>query len=174
VGDATVRRPWADDLRVREDGDLLFLHAKDLSVLPLPKAAAAGQAEALYALPFLKMPPPPPPAPLRSSGGLSLGRTRPIFYLLFLATLGGFLIASRAWMNPVRTRISEPEFLELKSRGIICEVLILRDDLSIRLSGDFRKDGRTFRQVWLPLPPDEGALDRLLDDLPDRAIIDKR
>lgn len=161
IGESEHLRPWSELLRLNEDGEYLHIHWKNLLLTTLPKAAFASAEDVETLRVFLRTKATtaiPDPAPLRSI----LGRTRPVFYLLFLGAIALVMFVGPALHAPV---IGEPEFLELKSKGLIHEVEVRTETLLVVLKQDVPRNGKRYRKFRLPRPKDGGDLDHLLRGL---------
>ncbi len=166
LGDSENHRPWLDFLRLNEDSEYLYIHWKNLHFQTIPKAAFASpeDVEALRALlRGMVAAAPSEPRPLRAI----LGRTRPVFYLLFLGAIALIMFAGRSLTDPVAD-IGVQEFLELKAKGLIQEVRVRERELIVVLKQEIPKNGATYWRLRLPRPANDEDLDFLMEDLPAR------
>lgn len=172
---ADARIAWGAFLRFVETDGFFFLHTTNVIAELIPKSAF-GSAEQLAAFRTLleskvrKTP---------QNGHPVLGKTRPVFYLLFGGILVALFVAVGVAGRSGRADVSVERYLDWKDEGLIREVSIRNGgELIVRLGEPYVFEGRSYEYVRVTIPPSKRGsadyLDDLVGDLPSRAVRDER
>lgn len=167
------RVEWAAFKSCQEMDRFFYLHYPTRVAELVPKAAFKTPEDlaAFRELTKTHLP------PIADAGHPVLGKTRPVFYILFVLVIGAVLCTGWIVRNSHTATVSIKEYEE--NYADVQEVWISADGgMEARLAHGVTREGRPYRRVRIDIPKaslgNPRLIDRLTEGLPHSAIHDAR